>query len=228
MDKHIAYHELLDTVRDSKGCPLCRLESRSAYRYLDSLLHQSINDPGVRRNLVQSRGFCSRHARQLAEFRNALGAAILYDDQLRSFLGFIDTLPAAPQKRARRPEEWPRAGLCPACRAEVECGGRFAAILASGLEEEEMRSAYSSCSGLCASHFVGVLGETHNADTYRFLISHQRARVDTLLRELQEFQRKHDYRFHHERFGGEGDSWLRAIKLIAGEDDEPKTPRGPK
>lgn len=227
MDKHIAYHELLDAVRDSKGCPLCGLESRSVHRYLESLLHESINDPGVRASLVRSRGFCSRHARRLAMLRNALGAAILYDDQLRSFVDFIDALPDTPQKRAKRPEEWPRAGRCPACRTEVECGGRYASILASGLEEEEMRSAYSSCSGLCASHFVGVLGETRSADTYRFLISHERARVDALLHELREFQRKHDYRFHHERFGGEGDSWLRAIKLIAGEDDDPKTPSRP-
>lgn len=225
MDKHIAYHELLDAVRGSKGCPLCGLEARSVHRYLDSLLYESVNDPGVRADLAQSRGFCKRHAQRLAALRNALGAAILYDEQARLFLEFIGTLPDTPDKRAKRPEEWPRAGRCPACRTEAECGGRYASILASGLEEEEMRSAYSSCPGLCASHFIRVLGETRNTDTYRFLLSHERARVDTLLHELREFQRKHDYRFHHEHFGGEGDSWLRAIRLMAGEDDDPKTPR---
>jgi hypothetical protein len=36
---------------------------------------------------------------------------------------------------------------------------------------------------------------------------------------LEEFCRKHDYRFSHASWGSESDSWVRAIELLAGKPD---------
>ena len=44
----------------------------------------------------------------------------------------------------------------------------------------------------------------------------QRACLESLLAELSEFIRKHDYRFTGEGMGAEGTSWIRAVEMVAG------------
>lgn len=46
--KHTTYCELLDAFRNATGCPLCDIEASSVKRYFEFLLHESVNDPGVR------------------------------------------------------------------------------------------------------------------------------------------------------------------------------------
>ena len=36
--------------------------------------------------------------------------------------------------------------------------------------------------------------------------------------ELEEIQRKHDYRFSNEDFGKEGDAWIRSIEKMVGKE----------
>ena len=50
----------------------------------------------------------------------------------------------------------------------------------------------------------------------RVFIESERRSLDNLLDELDEFIRKQDYRFADEKIGAEGDSWMRAIRMIAG------------
>jgi hypothetical protein len=219
VDKHTIYHEVLEAMRGAKGCPLCRLEADSVRRYLDSLLYESVNDPGVRAELVRARGYCRRHAHTLAGMRDAFGIAILYQDQVRLFAQFLADLPDTPSRCAKQVREWESVERCPACRIQLECRERYASTLVGGLVEEEMRSAYSSGSGLCMPHFIYVLGETRDAGIYRLLVTVEQSKVCALLHDLEDFYRKHDYRFSQEGFGEEGDSWLRAIELIVGEDD---------
>jgi hypothetical protein len=56
---------------------MCELEAAATRRYLDSLLYESVNDPGVRENLIRSQGYCLRHAHLLLGFKDGLGTAIL-------------------------------------------------------------------------------------------------------------------------------------------------------
>jgi hypothetical protein len=58
-----------------------------------------------------------------------------------------------------------------------------------------------------------------NDRTLAQLVDLQRRTMGELRDELAEFIRKNDYRFRHEGFGKEGDSWLRAIGIICGEQD---------
>jgi len=43
-------------------------------------------------------------------------------------------------------------------------------------------------------------------------------KIGNLRKELDEFERKHDYRFTKEGFGKEGDSWIRAIEKMIGKE----------
>lgn len=220
VDKHTIYYEVLETIRDHRGCPLCRLEMESVRRYLETLLYECVNDPDIRSELLNTKGYCPNHARRLAKMGNAFGISILYQDQVRLYAEFLSSLPDTRIKSARQIRQWLLNGPCPACRTQADCRERYASTLIAGLSDEEMRTAYSSGEGLCAPHFIHVLVDTRDTEVYRFLLGKERVRVASLLHDLEEFYRKHDYRFSHEGFGRESDSWLRAIRLLTGEDRE--------
>jgi len=71
---------------------------------------------------------------------------------------------------------------------------------------------------LCLPHFRMALRHTTNPADHRALVDVQRAVWEKLLDELDAFKEMHDHRHTGERMGGEGDSWLRALKGLAGEE----------
>jgi len=219
VNKHISYHEVLEGLQHANGCPLCKLEAESVRRYLDSVLYESVNDPGVRSDLIRSRGYCVRHARRLAAMGNAFGIAGLYQDQIALISEFLDRLPDNPPRSSLLSREWQKTQCCPACLVEAKSRERYVWTLVNGLADEEMRNAYASSSALCMPHFLCVLEKTKAAETYRFVVARQREVIERLCHRLREFCRKHDYRFSHEGFGEESDSWLQAIRMVVGEGD---------
>jgi hypothetical protein len=76
-EEHLPYFTVLEAFQKAKGRAMCELEADAARRYLDSLLYESVNDPGVRENLIRSKGYCLRHAHLLLGFKDGLGTAIL-------------------------------------------------------------------------------------------------------------------------------------------------------
>jgi hypothetical protein len=71
--------------------------------------------------------------------------------------------------------------------------------------------------GLCIPHFLHALALTRENGARRWLVSTQREKYASLQRELDEFVGRCDYRRSGEGFGAEGDSWIRAMKMFAGE-----------
>ncbi len=76
--KHTAYFDMVDSFRKALGCALCEMEVRATRAYLENVLYECVNDHGVRRDLVQAKGYCRRHAHLLLAFGDGLGTAILY------------------------------------------------------------------------------------------------------------------------------------------------------
>jgi len=70
---------------------MCEAEQRDSHQYLDTLLYENVNDGNLRAHLIKSGGFCGRHARMLLQFGDGLGTAILYMDQIKAVLKFIET-----------------------------------------------------------------------------------------------------------------------------------------
>ncbi len=221
VSKHTTYFELLDAIRDAQGCPLCEIEANSIRRYFDSLLYESVNDHGVREALIRSRGYCQRHAHYLRNRGNGFGIAILYQDQVKLFLRTLNDLQAIPSKIIRKSLRSGQnvAKECPACHMQHECRSRYGSTLIEWLDDQEVHSALEASSGLCVPHFLALWEMTTNAKARNSLIELQRAKMDLLLHELEEFCRKHDYRFSNEEFGSESDSWSRAIRMMVGEED---------
>jgi len=213
--RHLAFHHVLESLRESRGCPLCALEMQAVRRYLGSLLHESVNDAQVRAALKASRGFCGRHAKVLSRSGSALGVAILYEDQLRNWL---DEWAGAGSSSRLRPAPAARAE-CPACVVQRESRRRAFEVLLASLDEPDVSEAIRSCPPLCVPHFSGLMTAAGGASGGGLLREIQRSKMEQLLHDLQEFRRKNDYRFRDEGFGRESDAWLRAVRVMNGEED---------
>ena len=73
----VAYYHALQEAFGQPGCPLCRLLADGADRLLDAVLWEMVNDPALRQELNQARGYCPRHTWLLVREGAALGVAIL-------------------------------------------------------------------------------------------------------------------------------------------------------
>jgi len=225
-EKHLPYYRLLDGIKSANECPLCILESESLHTYVDGILYESVNDFGIRADLILSKGYCARHAEVLVSFENGLATAILYQDQVRIFLRLLESLANTSLRAASGAVlRYAQHAECPLCRYGRELREHFVSALAKGLEHEEMRNAFKSSPGLCTPHFLLAARSTQSEAVLSFLVETERSKFSELLQELETLCRKHDYRYSHEGFGREADSWLRAARMMAGRDDSPDVRR---
>jgi len=219
-EKHLAYHRLLEALGTARSCPLCELEAHDVHRYLEGLLYESVNDVAVRAELVRSRGYCARHAHQLAAFADGLGTAILYGDQVRVFLEFLGGSGELLGGRRRLAQStWNDPARCPACAFQWECRKGYVATLLAWLTDEPLRAALAQSPGLCAPHLLAALREVREIDHRRDLIALHREKYSALAADLAEFVRKTDHRYRDEPVGREADSWRRAVNMMAGHPD---------
>lgn len=218
------------------GCPLCRLLTASADRYLDAVLWELVNDPGVRSELNQSRGYCQQHGWMLVRTGSALGIAILMRGVVKTLLEQLASEPveAASQsmlqslrhsvgrKSVSKTTEKVAAALspqtpCPVCVHVGTLEEHYIATLVAHLDEPgALAEVYHTSSGLCLPHFRKSLAHASSSKDARELISAQQAVWQRLYDELGEFIRKKDSRFKDEPFGPERDSWRRALESISG------------
>jgi uncharacterized Zn finger protein (UPF0148 family) len=206
-----------DELRKSKCCAFCSLERRALHQFFDGLLYEKVTDPGIRSSLVRSGGFCPRHAHILAGFGDALGTAILYEDQVKLRLEALEKM-KTPVVSRRALHKSDRRGhmVCPACRFEEKKQQAHAQTLLQGLSDPEMADAFASSPGLCFLHFTLVMNEEQHSEEKRILIEVQKEKLKTLLHQLKEFQGKQDYRRSAEESSEEKDSWQRAIEFVSG------------
>ena len=207
-ERHSFFAAVLDAMREP-GCPLCRMLAAASHHYLDGILYEAVNTEEFRARFRAARGFCPRHSREVAGFESALGATIL----LREVLG--DALDrwrlAAAKGRAIKP---PRA-KCPACVTEDALVRNFLDTTFGHIGDARLLDAWRASDGLCVAHFEALLAEAP-AKTRVALVEIEAAKVERLLKRLDEFSRKCDYRFAHEPKGDEGRAWLDAISKSAG------------
>jgi hypothetical protein len=65
---------------------------------------------------------------------------------------------------------------------------------------------------------VLALKKCKNKKFGKELVDIETGKISGLIAELKEFMRKHDYRFSKEKFGKEGDSWIRTIEKFIGKE----------
>lgn len=216
------------------GCALCRIGEESARRYLGHILHESVNDPTVRRRLLDAWGFCRRHAwyflgLEAATMHDGLSTTILAEGLVEALQMALDSAAAdvvpaqrSTRREARRRREQTRKALsatgeCPAC-AQQHWHERYAtSVLLKVLGETGWLEHLIGSDGFCLSHLRVVLDDADAPEeALDQVLADHRQRLAALLADLKEYIRKHDYRFAGEPLGRESDGFRRATALLAG------------
>lgn len=214
------------------GCPLCRAGEDGVERYLRFILHEFVNDPATRSRLADAWGFCRRHAwhflrLEWATMRDGLSTAVISEALVKSaeevLDGYLrDAAPAARGKRGMRAklEKLLRAltptGVCPACDLQARHEAYTLTVLLTVLEEAAWRERLSRSDGLCLFHLRRALAGKEAGDRVQWIVEDHRRRLRELLTDLEEYIRKHDYRFSHEPYGQERDAMVRGTAALAG------------
>ncbi len=234
VDKHFTYFTVLETLQKSKGCAFCDLKKKISFKYLDALLYEKVNDPGIRKELAKSNGYCHRHAHQLISLGGALGIGIIYNDQLSYFLKFIDSKKSKVSKTRHGKKRvqgntgtvesmWIHEDMCPVCIVEQETLSRYFVIFVDSLKEREdskMRNAFESSHGICVPHFLEILEYADTLGIREYLIKHEKLKLQSIQEVLREFIRKQDYRFEKEPVTKEeGKSWIDSVIMMTGSKD---------
>ncbi|MGH8065671.1 MAG: DUF6062 family protein [Candidatus Entotheonellia bacterium] len=84
-------------------------------------------------------------------------------------------------------------------------------------DREDFRAQYQQSFGLCLPHFKTFLEEAKTEEVVlAFIIGVQIEKLTALSSEVGEYLRKHDYRFSHEPYREERDSFIRATEILVG------------
>ncbi|MBN1992972.1 MAG: hypothetical protein JW953_09725 [Anaerolineae bacterium] len=239
-----SYFEIIEACAEP-GCPFCRLVEEIGFRFLMASMHGTATDPDMRLQFRASLGFCNRHAWLLPQTGGGarLGIAIIYQDFIRqvekelSRAGYdsprsVSLSQMQETLNRKRPSAATQTVVknlqpekpCPACLQEAELETLAITTLVDLLTtDEKMLKAFKSSDGLCLYHLRRALELVRDKATFETLLEITREKLVKLQAELDEFIRKHDHRFQHEKFEAEGDSWQRAIIQIAG---SPRTEPG--
>jgi len=220
MQKDTRYLDLIDACGEP-GCPICHMSLKMARRYVDSILYEYVNDPGVRDEIRKSRGYCNEHAWWMTEVHGAgLGVAILQRDIVQTVLELTETLPNGRSARSSAQELLKRlqpTAECPVCAHRRTMEDIALDTLLRHIGDQELAAALAGSAGLCLPHFSRALELVDDAEALKQLVALQQHMLAELRDDLAEFIRKNDYRFREEGFGKEGDSWRRAIGIVSGE-----------
>ena len=229
MNKNHSYFVLLEELKQP-GCPLCSLFIKDSQSYLDTLLYENVLDVPTRLNLMESFGFCNRHAWQISKLpaicSPAAGFAILASDLLRKFNLVAGAMAAESQKKSiwrswlhkRDLRVFPqmKAGVCPACNHVTEFEAFHLTDLVNAITQAEFLEAYEASQGICLSHLFLAEQKYLDHPNFPLLLKLQLGKSQSLRQTLEEFIRKQDRRLQQEITEDEARSWRVAMEFLIG------------
>jgi hypothetical protein len=224
----LPHHKLEEALHeDREGCAVCRLVNRTGRRYLQSLLYEDVNDPGVQAGFRGSLGFCSRHAYVMLDAGDGLGTSILYRAATRDLLQILSRMSDGPKPRmplrsllGRPPEgepALPEPGRgCIVCRSEERAEEVYLRALLDGAEAGSLDRLLDGPGAVCVRHLsrASVLAGSRLP---RALIEVTREALSDLEADLGLYVRHNDYRYGDEPWGKERDSWKRIVAKMVGQ-----------
>ena len=222
--RHAGEHDLIEAF-GQPGCPVCRLATEAVDAYLTSVCYEQVNDLDLREQLRTAGGFCRAHAERFIRQRlGQLAAAIVYRDVLNTArkriaagggLGPRSKLAALFGGKARRD-----APPCPGCEAESEAEGRYLTALRNRMVDPAVRAKYQAGDGLCLPHIDRAL-QADDAGA-RALAGAAVEMLGSIVADLDEYIKKHDYRFQTPVWDGGEDTPERAVERAVGHAPDPQ------
>lgn len=227
-DKGLPHHKLEEALREQReGCVVCRLVNRTGKRYLESLLYEDVNDPGVQAGFRKSVGFCSRHAYMMLDVGDGLGTSILYRAATRDLLEHLSQISDSPKPRtslrallgggpSKAEPIVPEPGRgCMVCRTEHSAEDRYLRALLDGAEDGTLESLLEDPGVICVIHLsrASVLAEGWLP---RALVEVTHKALKDLEADLNLYVRHSNYQHRDEPWGKERDSWKRIVAKMVG------------
>jgi len=220
--RHAGEHDLVEAF-GQPGCPVCRLSTESVDAYLTAVCYEQVNDLDLREQLRSAGGFCRAHAERFLRQRlGQLAAAIVYRDVLSTARKRIaaslgqrarSKLSALFGGRAirRATDSGPR---CPGCEAEEDADRRYLGLLCDRLPDPTVLERYRAGDGLCLPHLDRALQS--DTDGARILGKVAVDMLGVIVGQLDDYIRKHDYRFQTAVWDGGEDTPERAVERAVG------------
>jgi hypothetical protein len=176
------------------GCPLCRLRRRTASRYLEAILWESVNDRGFRARLSRDRGLCPAHTREALEVSRSqgggpLGASILFGYMVRDRLAELKAVGAKPGRGSGRALAAARTGpSCAVCREVAKTEASALPRLLDRISDPAWAAAVSDAQ-LCLRDLLGLWTAADGRRTAGWpdVAAAQLARITDLLARLDGF-----------------------------------------
>ena len=218
------------------GCPICALLVSGMRKNLFWILYENVNSVHVRKQLLESNGYCHTHAWLLyqverEEWNDSLDVAIIYQDLIEkatrtlekinfheretSIFGFMRKWKKRLNRKANQ-ELTVSKPSCPACIHQQQMEDNHISSLIEALSLPEFQDLYRASYGLCLDHFWKTMNAAKDEEIKAFLFDTQRAKMRKLLELLAEYIRKHDYRYTNEPKGEEASSPRWVVEMFVG------------
>lgn len=234
LDKHIIYFELLDSL-ELDECPICHLIKKRIDQFIDGFLYESVNDPKIREDIDNAKGYCNYHAWKLQSAGDPLAHSIIYGDLVRnaikSFEEFLKATNSIANERKPlfnkgkdnkvvrfRDSFFPEKN-CPICEMVAEDENEYILSFGDYMESDTgFQRKFQENGFLCIPHLIRLLESYEGISTIREVIKMQVKKMARLLNRLNEIKRKSDYRYAAEPMSNEEKTaWIKAVKQYVGE-----------
>ena len=228
--QHLDTAPVLEKMRAGGECPLCALKRENEASYVDYFLGGSVMEVSARQE-VNQKGFCARHLRLLFNTNNRLGLALMESSHIKEILERLKSRP--PEKKRlifKRGTPAPVDGGgpgsgCVLCERLESAMRRYALTMAALWQmEAEFKPLLTGGKGFCLPHYEMIRQEAPGALSggalQEFLSALDRVEVENLerlVREVDWFAQKHDYRNADKPWGNSHDAVERCAKKLRGE-----------
>ena len=218
------------------GCPICSLSVSGMRKHLFWFLYENVNNTHIRKQLYESNGYCSIHAWLLyqverEEWNDSLDIAIIYKDLIKKATQTLENANLHERKTSvfdfvKKWQKWLNRRTdqelmtskpsCPACLHQQEMEAIYISSLIESLALPEFQDLYQASYGLCLDHFWKTMNAIQDEKIKTFLFDVQRSKMHKLIELLEEYIRKHDYRFANEPKGEEVNSPRWVVEMLVG------------
>jgi len=205
------------------GCPACWALVRRERRYLEALVHENVNDPHVRRALLDTFGFCPRHTWLLTEIEEAMygdksGSSILLeafiDEWRRRLTRYLERT-----DRSRFTHELTPGNRCRACDSTTHGSSLELADFIRALDagDQRLEREYEASDGFCLVHIALLFKAVPDESPARRRVVERALRTaDALQAQLREYDRLRAWDKRYEPRGAEQNAWRRAAAFFSG------------
>jgi hypothetical protein len=214
-------------------CPICAETIHEERRAIHSFLHEGMMSGQARKEFLDAGGFCSRHfwiAKEIEQEcwpAGGIGVAILCENLLGRVLEGFPSSGLGEQRNPFGNLLWWRRAVnrrhlqgCTFCQSNENREKDVIVVLESLCDDKEFKQMLRE-GPLCVRHATDALRSWRDAQKRGWLVQLVCEQMESLIDDLREFIRKHDWQYRNEVMGREADAVVRSISVIAA----PRDPR---